>query len=82
MKVALAGATLEKVFRVPVGALRDNDTLWVMNPESLLEIRRIQVLRRERDVVLVRGDLQEGERLIRTRLSGAAPGMKLRAAEA
>ncbi|MCJ7830715.1 MAG: efflux RND transporter periplasmic adaptor subunit, partial [Desulfobacterales bacterium] len=80
VKVSLAGATLTKVFRVPVGALRDDDTLWVMNPDSLLEIRRIQVLRRERDVVLVRGDLQDGERLIRTRLSGAAPGMKLRAA--
>ena len=43
---------------------------WIILP--------VQVLRRERDRVLVRGELSTGQALVTTPISGAAQGMRLR----
>jgi len=79
--VVLAGSRLKDVVPIPAAALRENSSVWVMTPERILDIRPVDVVRRERNVVLTRGGLESGDRLILTRLTGAAPGMKLRPAE-
>ena len=76
--VALTGKDLDPVFALPTRALRHNETLWLMGSDNRLEIKPVQVLRREKDVVLVQGDIPEGAALVLTRLSGAVQGMKLR----
>ena len=76
--VHLKGEEISDVIAVPRGALHDNDTLWVADDENRLHIREVDILRRERDQVLIRSGLDAGERLILTNLSGAAEGMLLR----
>jgi hypothetical protein len=51
-----------------------------MNDEQHLEFRDVELVRRERQMVLVHG-LEDGEKLILTYLPGAAPGLKLRPME-
>jgi len=79
--VMLKGKTVSNIIAIPTGALRENSSVWVMNSDSRLDIRKVEVIRREKEEALIRGSLNDGNRLILTHLSGAAPGMKLRLAE-
>lgn len=78
VEVQLQGEEVSEVIAVPRGSLHDNDTLWVVDDENKLHIREVDILRRERDEVLVRFGLDAGEKIVLTNLSGAAEGMLLR----
>jgi RND family efflux transporter MFP subunit len=78
VEVHLQGEEIPDVIAVPRGALHDNDTVWTVDDENRLHIRAVDVLRRERDEVLVRSGLNAGEKIVLTNLSGAAEGMLLR----
>jgi RND family efflux transporter MFP subunit len=78
VEVRLQGEELDNVIPVPRSALRDNDTVWIVDRENRLHMRAVDIARRDRDEVLVRAGLQAGERLVLTSLSGAAEGMLLR----
>ena len=78
VEVRLQGKELIDVIAVPRGALHDNDTVWIADQENQLHIRTVEILRRERDEILVRSGLQAGERIVLTGVSGAAEGMLLR----
>lgn len=79
--VRLTGPVLRGVFAIPRSALREKNTVWLMDKEQNLAIRPVSVRRLERDLVLVDGGLKEGEQLVLTYLSGAAEGMRLRSAQ-
>lgn len=76
--VALSGKTLERVFAIPVSALRHQDTLWMMGSDATLAITPVQVVRWEKEIVLVRGTFDDGQQMVTTQISGAAQGMRLR----
>ena len=78
VEVHLQGEELSDVIAVPRGALHDNDTLWIVDAENRLHIREVDILRRERDEVLIRSGLDAKEKIVLTNLSGAAEGMLLR----
>ena len=78
VEVRLQGKELIDVIAVPRGALHDNDTVWIVDQENQLHMRSVEILRRERDEILVRAGLQAGERIVLTGVSGAAEGMLLR----
>ena len=78
VEVRLQGEELSDVIAVPRGALHDNDTVWLVDDEDRLHIREVEILRRERDEVLIRSGLDGSERIVLTNLSGAAEGMLLR----
>lgn len=79
--VEIAGRTLSDAFAVPRSALRDGDTVWTMDEEGSLRVKPVTVARRERDTVILRGGLADGDRVVLTNISGAADGMRLRLAE-
>ncbi|MBW2370801.1 MAG: efflux RND transporter periplasmic adaptor subunit, partial [Deltaproteobacteria bacterium] len=79
--VWLLGKSVEDVFAIPANALRTDSTVWVIDTESLLEIRPVRVLHREMEDILIESGLSAGDRIVLTRLSGAVPGMKLREAD-
>ncbi len=78
VEVRLQGEELADVIVVPRGALRDNDTVWIADRENRLHIRTVDIVRRERDEILVRAGLQAGEKIVLTGLTGVAEGMLLR----
>lgn len=78
VQVELLGDRLRQVIAIPRSALREADQVWVAGPEDRLQIRPVQVLRREQETLFIGEGLEEGERLILTHLMGAADGMKLR----
>lgn len=78
VEVEIHGQDLQEIIAVPRGALRHDNTVWVIDDENRLRIRSVDVLRRERDEFLLRSGLAVGERVVLTNLSGAADGMLLR----
>ena len=78
VEVRLQGKELVDVIAVPRSALHDDDTVWIADQENRLQMRTVDIVRRERDEVLVRSGLLSGEQLVLTSLSGAAEGMLLR----
>ncbi len=78
VEVSVKGKTLNDVFIIPRVAVRDNSTVWIMGKDNLLRIRKIYIVRYERENVIVKDGLDDGERVVLTTVSGAADGMKLR----
>ncbi len=78
--VTLEGRTLHRIMAIPVSSLRHEQTLWLMGEDCTLNILSVQVLRREKDIVLVQGAVPKGQQLVTTQISGAAQGMRLRLA--
>jgi multidrug efflux pump subunit AcrA (membrane-fusion protein) len=78
VEVHLYGKDLPGVITVPRGVLHDNDTLWIVDENNRLHIRSVEIIRRERDEVLVSSGVAAGEKIVLTNLSGAAEGMLLR----
>lgn len=74
------GATLRGVHAIPRSALREENTLWLMDKEQRLEIRPVEVLRLDKEQAFIGKGLADGERVVLTHLSGAADGMLLRSA--
>jgi RND family efflux transporter MFP subunit len=79
--VSIKGGRLKDVFLVPRTSVRDNDTVWIMDKDNLLNIQNVQIVRYERENVLVQDSLKDGDRIVLTNISGAADGMKLRVAQ-
>ena len=77
----IQGRTLNSVFPVKWSHLRgENNKVWLMDDESQLEIRPVQVVFRDGDQVYVTEGLTEGENLVVTDIAAPVEGMPLRIA--
>jgi len=76
--VSLHGTNLSGVYAIPRKALRDDDTIWIMDDQNLLRIHPVQVVRLEKNDALITNGIEDGTLVVLTTVSGAADGMKLR----
>lgn len=85
VNVEIIGRPAENVFAIPETAIRQDDegqtNIWLMDSNDRLAIRPVSILRRQRDAVLLRDGLEEGDRVVTSRLGTPLPGMKLRTSE-
>lgn len=80
VNVELQGQILQNVYKIARKALRSNNTIWLVNNDNRLVIQPVQVIRRERDFIIIKPDVTNGDRLILSALSGVAEGTLLRPA--
>ena len=78
VSVQIKGKEFKDIFIIPRSAFRDNSTVWIMDNESKLKIKKVTTMRMERDRVIIREGLVDGEMIVLTNISGSADGMKLR----
>lgn len=78
VEAEIIGRPMDGVFEIPRGAVREGDCLWLANASDQLEIRPIQILRRQPDIVVVHGGLAAGDRVVVSRIPLPIPGMQLR----
>lgn len=81
LRASFEGRRIESAMAVPRTALRDDDTVLLMDSENRLEIRAVEVLQRTETTALVTRGLHDGERLVLTPLVTIVPGMPLRTAQ-
>lgn len=63
---------------LPRTALRGADQVWIVNANNRLEFRQIDILRIERDRVLVRGGIEPGDRICLSNIEAAVQGTEVR----
>ena len=78
VEVEIKGKRLKDVFVIPRTAFRDNSTVWTMDKDNMLKIKKVKTLRLEKERVIISEGIDDGEMIVLTNLSGAANGMKLR----
>ncbi len=66
---------------LPRSALRGADTVYVVDENGRLEFRPVEILRTEREEVLIRSGLKAGERVCISIMETAVDGMKVRVVE-
>ncbi|MCA9536135.1 MAG: efflux RND transporter periplasmic adaptor subunit [Myxococcales bacterium] len=79
--VEIDAPPLENVIEVPRAAVHEGNIVYTMTAENQLATRRVTVVWGLRDSVLVSEGLESGDRVIRSQVGTALPGMLLRTAD-
>jgi RND family efflux transporter MFP subunit len=81
VKAEIEGNWAGPVTVLPRSALRGGDTVYVVDENGRLEFRPVEILRMEREQVLIRSGLRAGERVCLSILETAVDGMKVQVVE-
>jgi RND family efflux transporter MFP subunit len=82
VEVRISGQTLKDVYRLPASSLRQQNTVWLFNSaDSTLQIKDVELLRREQETAVLGAGLSSGDMVVTTYLAGAANGLRLRVAQ-
>ena len=76
VRLDIEGKRLDQVVRLPRYALRENDTVWAVQNDTL-DIRTVAVAWRDTETVLVAGGLAAGEVIVTSELATPIQGMPL-----
>jgi RND family efflux transporter MFP subunit len=82
VEAEIEGLAIERAFVVPRDALREGNVVYVVDSEERIHFRDVEVLRTERENVIVGAGLEPGERICVTPLEAAINGMHVRVYEA
>ncbi len=78
----IEGRRVEGVFELPRTALRRGDEVLLVDENDQLRIRRVGVLRSDRDLAWIESGLESGDRVVVSTLGVASEGMPVRALDA
>jgi RND family efflux transporter MFP subunit len=78
VEAEIFGVGAEKVIVIPRSALRSGDRVLVIDDDDRLRFREIDIARVQRDRVVIRGGLANGERVCLTPMTAVTDGMKVR----
>ena len=74
LRVELQGRSLSNVIHLPRSALGEADSVWIVDDESKLRRKNTEVIFSQGDEVYVRGELENGDRVVSNTLRGALEG--------
>ncbi len=77
VRVDIAGRVLEHVAAIPRDALRDGDTVWVAKQDDTLDIRPVQIVWKDEQVVYLSDGIVSGDRIILSDIAAPVAGMAL-----
>ncbi len=80
VKAEIQGQSVRAI-PVPRTAVRGENTVLVVNDKNAIEFRKLDIFRQERDRVLARGGVEDGERICVSTLEAAVEGMPVRILE-
>ncbi|MFQ5697214.1 MAG: efflux RND transporter periplasmic adaptor subunit [Myxococcota bacterium] len=81
VEAEIQGRAVHEVAVIPRAALRQGDRVLVVDDESRLRFRTVQVLRRRRNDVVIEAGLSAGDRVCVSPLETVVDGMSVRLAE-
>lgn len=63
VNAVIEGRILPKAYRIPRIALRDSDTIYVLSDNKTLQARKVQIVKRDPNTVIIDAGLQDGEKV-------------------
>jgi RND family efflux transporter MFP subunit len=76
--VEISGHTIENAAVIPRAALRENDTVWVVDETGKLTFRQVDIARMETNQVILRSGLADGDKIVTSGLRAVTDGMQVR----
>ncbi|MDD2599151.1 MAG: efflux RND transporter periplasmic adaptor subunit [Kiritimatiellae bacterium] len=77
VSVAIASRELQDVFVIPSSAVHNGELVYVMNAESRVDFKKINVVWRDSEWIVVDSGLEPGDALITSDVPSAVPNMKV-----
>lgn len=78
VEIELQGEKFTDIISIPRDALHADNLVWIADDDNRLNLRPVEILRREQQQILLKGGVEAGEKLVLTTLSGATDGILLR----
>jgi hypothetical protein len=80
LEVRLQGHSLDGMVAIPRAALREEDTVWVVDGENRLRTRPVDVARIDGETAIVAAGLAVGDDIVTSQLDVVSEGMHVRIA--
>lgn len=78
VRIYIEGIEVSDLVELPRYAVSSNHQVWVITPERTLELRDVEVFRRDRNAVFIRSGLANGELVMLTQLENPLNGLRVR----
>jgi len=78
VEALIQGQSIERAFVIPRDALREGNLVYVVDSEQRIQFRKVEVLRMERENIIVSAGLEPGDQICITPLRAAINGMRVR----
>jgi RND family efflux transporter MFP subunit len=82
VEAEIEGRAVDQVFVIPRDALRDGDQVWIVDAENQIHLRNVEILRTERENLILGAGLTKGDRVCISPLEAAVEGMRVRVVDA
>ena len=76
--VEITGHTIENAAVIPRAALRQNNTVWVVDEKGQLTFRQVEIARMETNQVILRSGVADGDQVVTSGLRAVTDGMQVR----
>jgi RND family efflux transporter MFP subunit len=78
VRAEILGKSMAGAIVLPRSSVRGSDTVYVIDPDGRLRFRKVDIFKNERERVIVRSGLAEGERVCISPMEAAVDGMRVR----
>lgn len=78
VEAKIKGKTHRNLFAIPRRALRNGNQVWVVDEQSQLQRREVEVLYKGKTSIYIKSGLREGDQVVLSQLDIAVDGMKVR----
>jgi RND family efflux transporter MFP subunit len=82
VEAEILGNRIDNAFVLPRAAIREEDTVYVIDDENQLHFRKVDIFKREKERVIVRGGIENGESICISPLETVVEGMQVKISEA
>ena len=77
VEAKIDGITLKNIFEIPINSISENNEVYIVNKDNQLELRKLTILKKYSEFVIIKDGLKAGERIVTSKLSTASNGIKV-----
>jgi RND family efflux transporter MFP subunit len=77
VEAKIDGITLKNIFEIPINSISKDDEVYIVDKDNQLELRKLTVLKKYSEFVIIKDGLKAGERIVTSKLSTASNGIKV-----
>ena len=77
VEAKIDGITLKNIFEIPINSISEDNEVYIVDKNNQLELRKLTVLKKYSEFVIIKNGLRAGERIVTSKLSTASNGIKV-----